>query len=82
MWSWLEAIYLCLLPDWARDRSPDRGHFHRRRFTLAHRAKRRLVRDLWLGSGCVMLLNPVLPFMLALGLATTFLAFTILDETD
>ena len=71
-----------LLPDWAMNRTPDETHFYRRCFTRRYRAKRRLVRDVWLGSGCDMLFCPVLPFMLALGLATTLLAFVILDETD
>jgi hypothetical protein len=69
------------LPDWALDSRPDYEHFHRRRFTPRYRAKKRLVRDLWIGAGCVMLINPVLPFILATGLATTFTAFVILDET-
>ena len=72
----------CLLPDWAWNRVPEEGHFYRRCFTRRYRAKKRVVRDVWLGSGCIMLLNPALPFMLALGLATTLLSFMILDETD
>ena len=72
----------CLLPDWTRNCAPDAGHFYRRRFTRRYRAKKRVVRDVWLGSGCVMLLIPVLPFMLALGLATILLSFVILDETN
>ena len=71
-----------LLPNWVWDGPPDETHYYRRCFTQRHRAKRRVVRDIWLGSGCVMLLYPVLSFMLALGLATTLLAFVILDETD
>ena len=71
-----------LLPDWARNCAPDETHFYRRCFTRRYKAKRRVVRDVWLGSGCMMLLYPVLPFILALGLATTLLAFIILDETD
>ncbi len=71
-----------LLPDWVWDCTPDEGHFYGRCFTPRYRAKRRVVRDVWLGSLCIMFLHPVLPFMLALGLATTLLAFVILDETD
>jgi len=82
MISRLRTLYETLMPHWARNRAPDGGHFYRRCFTRRYRAKRRIVRDVWLGSGCVMLLNPVLPFMLALGLATTLLAFAILDETE
>ena len=80
--SRLTALYRSILPRWTRDQTPDERHFYRRCFTRRYRAKRRIVRDVWLGTGCVMLLNPVLPFMLALGLATTFLSFVILDETE
>jgi hypothetical protein len=82
MISRLRTLHETLMPHWTRNRTPDYGHFYRRCFTRRYRAKRRIVRDVWLGSGCVMLLNPVLPFMLALGLATTLLAFAILDETE
>ena len=82
MTSRLTALYHFLLPRWTQNRTPDERHFYRRCFTRRYRKKKRIVRDIWLGAGCVMLLNPVLPFMLALGLATTFLAFVILDETD
>ena len=71
-----------LLPEWACNCEPDERHFYRRCFTRRYRAKRRVVRDVWLGSGCVMLLYPVLPFMLTVGLATILLSFVILDETD
>ncbi len=71
-----------LLPDWAWNCAPDERHFYRRCFTPKYRAKQRVVRDVWLGSVSMMLLYPVLPFMLALGLATTLLAFVILDETN
>ena len=77
--NWL-CVYF--LPEWTRDCAPDAGHFYRRRFTRRYQAKRRVVRDVWLGSGCIMLFTPVLPFMLALGLATILLSFVILDETN
>lgn len=46
-----------------------------------YRAKKNIVRSLWIASGLMMLSFPLLPFMAALGLLTTFIAFTILDET-
>ena len=70
-----------VLPDWALDARPDYQHFHRRRYTPRYRAKKRVVRDLWIGAGCVMLLHPVLAFVLTTALITTFVAFVILDET-
>ena len=77
--NWLSR---CLLPDWALNCDPDETHFYRRCFTRRHRAKRRVVRDVWLGTGCMMFLHPVLPFILTLGLATILLSFVVLDETD
>jgi len=56
-------------------------HPHLRRQTERYKRKKRLVRDLWLISGVVMLHLPV-NMILALALATTFLSFTILDETQ
>lgn len=51
-----------------------------RRNSVKYRKKRRIVRDLWLISGVLMLITPVgMNYVLALG--TTFLAFAILDET-
>lgn len=77
----LESLERRLLPEWTRDRRPDPDHPSRRRYTGKYRAKRRIVKSLWLGAGCVMLLNPVVPFLAVVGLSTTFLAFVILDET-
>ena len=51
-----------------------------RRYTRKYLKKRKLVKDIWITSGVIMLCIPInaLP-VLALG--TTFLAFMILDET-
>ncbi len=81
MYTLLESLERRLLPDWVWDRRPDPDHPSRRRFTGKYQAKRRIVKSLWLGAGCLMLVNPVLPFMAVVGLSTTFLAFVILDET-
>jgi hypothetical protein len=51
-----------------------------RRYTRKYRKKKKIVRDLWLVSGLLMLCVPV-TFMLAMALGTTLLAFVILDET-
>ncbi len=50
-----------------------------RRYTGRYRRKLRIVRDLWLISGCIMLTAPLAIPVLAL--STTFIAFMILDET-
>jgi len=72
----IEAI----IPDWASCAEP--AHCHGRRYTLKYRRKKGIVKSLWIVSGLSMLVIPILPFMAALGLFTTFLSFVILDETE
>ncbi len=55
-------------------------HPHWRRSTAAYRRKRRIVRDVWIGSGLAMLLLPF-KVLVPLLLFTTFISFAILDET-
>lgn len=51
-----------------------------RRKTPKYRKKQRIVRDIWIISGLLMLSTPVgMAYVLALG--TTFVSFMILDET-
>jgi hypothetical protein len=76
--SWLQRY---LLPDWSTDQSPDEDHPHRRRFTRRYRRKQRIVKNIWIGSGLLMLVNATPEAIIALGLGTTFLSFVILDET-
>jgi hypothetical protein len=60
---------------------PDKArHPTFRRYTRRYRKKRKIVRDIWIVSGLLMLCVP-LNFILALVLGTTFLAFMVLDET-
>lgn len=70
-----------LLPEYLRDTRPDPTSPHRRRFTRQYKRKQALVRKLWIGAGLVILLNPTLAMLLIVSLATTCLAFTVLDET-
>lgn len=60
---------------------PDPGDSHTRRYGRSYRIKRGWVKNLWLGSGLLMLCFPLLPVVLVLGLFTSFLSFAILDET-
>ncbi len=70
-------------------RFPNRLHPHRPPFlqrsehtkTARYRNKKRIVKGLWIASGLMMLSYPLLSFMVTLGLFTTFLSFTILDES-
>ena len=70
-----------LLPDCWSDCEPDACHPHRRRFTRRYRRKQQLVKSVWIGSGLLILTNPVIGVALAVGLATSFLSFMLLDET-
>lgn len=46
-----------------------------------YQRKKQLVKGIWFASAVMMLLFPVAHFMVTLGLFTTFLSFTILDES-
>lgn len=74
-------IHRCLMPAWTGDSTPDTEHPYRRRFTPAYRRKRRMVKNIWIGSGLVMIASGSTAATLGLMLATTFLSFMILDET-
>lgn len=76
--NWLHRF---VLPHWTRDRSPDRNHPHKRRFTPIYRRKKGIVKNLWIVSGLVMIALATPAVILALTLGTTFLSFVILDET-
>lgn len=78
---WLYQLARRLLPEWTQDTSPDRDHPHRRRFTASYRRKRAIVKNLWIGSGLVMIVEATPAFIFAVALGTTFMAFVILDET-
>jgi len=55
-------------------------HPHWRRYTRKYRRKKKIVRNIWVVSGLLMIGAP-LGVTAVLGLGTTFLAFIILDET-
>lgn len=70
-----------MLPDWANSQEPDHLHPHRRRFTARYRRKQGIVKNIWIASGILMIVQGSVALTLALVLGTTFLAFMILDET-
>jgi hypothetical protein len=78
---YLARIRRHLLPAWCQDCTPDRRHAHRRRYTIGYRRKRSLVKNCWICGGLLALVMPTLNLVLAIGLATTFLSFMLLDET-
>lgn len=62
---------------------PDPAHPHRRRYTLCYQRKKGIAKNLWIISGISMLISGAAPAIVAsLALATTFVTFCILDETD
>ena len=77
----IDWLYQHLMPDWVNDCSPDHEHPHRRRFTPAYRRKQGIVKNVWIGSGIVMIVTGSTALILGLGLGTVFLSFMILDET-
>ncbi len=60
---------------------PSQEDSHSRRYSDRYRLKRSWVKNLWIGSSLLMLCFPLMPFVLAVGLLTSFLSFAILDET-
>ncbi len=81
----MDLFYLwlrhCLLPSWFGALMPQRRHKLVTPQTRAYRLKKKIVKNVWLISGATMLMNPVLYIVLPLALFTTFLSFSILDET-
>lgn len=71
-----------MFPPGLRNGPPDPRHFHRRRLTRRYRAKQRIVKNVWIVAGCIMLCLPSLALILAGALFTTILSFLILDETN
>ena len=69
------------IPAWLRAGRRDLELAHARRLTPRYRAKQTIVRQFWMGASLVTLIQPVLPFAPIVGLFTTFVSFSILDET-
>ncbi len=70
------------MPLWLENKTPDKQHFHRRRYTAQYRQKQRIVKSLWFSVGLLAICWPVLHWLIGLGLLATFISFSILDETD
>ncbi|MEH6625359.1 MAG: hypothetical protein V7739_02865 [Motiliproteus sp.] len=81
MLSDLEMWLLLYWPERYERCQPDENHAYRRLFTKAYKAKKQIVKGLWIATGLLMIAYPLLPFMVTLGLFTTFLSFSILDES-
>jgi hypothetical protein len=60
----------------------DENHPHYRRFSKDYQKKRGIVKNFWIGASLIALIFPVLHVALSLMLITTFVSFSILDETE
>lgn len=78
----IDFYFLLFVPSWMQDRTPDESHFYRRFFTAKHRAKRSKAKWLWIGMLSLMACFPYPPVMVAMLLFTTFLTFSLLDESN
>ena len=66
--------------NWLWSLIPRNHACHQRRLTPSYQRKKAMVKNLWLGSGLIMLANPIPGLIVVGALLTTFLAFMILDE--
>lgn len=60
----------------------DDEHPHYRRFTKHYLKKRGLVKNCWIAAGLLALIFPLPHIAVTLTLLTTFVSFSILDETE
>jgi hypothetical protein len=82
MYRHLLAFLITLVsPVWMQDRTPDENHFYRRFFTKKHRAKRSKAKLLWIGVLLLILMFPYPPLIVSMLLFTTFLTFSMMDES-
>lgn len=65
---------------WMQNQTPDDKHFYRRGFTRQYLARKRRLKELWIGSGALALSFPVPAFLVILGLLCCFISFAFLDE--
>ncbi len=86
MW-WVILRFYCtllvrgFLPRESEIALPKEDDDHLRRYSRRYRVKKGWVKNLWIASSLLMICFPLAPFVLALGLFTSFLSFAILDET-
>lgn len=68
------------LLDWlCAGRADYRAHQIRRE-QVGYLARKRLCKNVWIGAGLLMLLNPLPGIVIGLALLATFISFSILDE--
>jgi len=81
MKPWLLSLVRWFLPSWRYDPRPDAAHFFRRTLCSTYQKKRAKVKVFWITAALFVMINPVLPLALVVGLFTTFLSFMYLDES-
>lgn len=67
---------------WMSNKTPDHQHFYRRGFTRQYLARKRHLKELWIGTGLLALTFPVPAFLVILGLLSCFISFAFLDESS
>ena len=82
MWQFWLILERLFLPAWRQNKFPDPNHPWRRTFTSGYRRKKEVVVWLWYGCTIGILLLSTIAWMVILLLLTTFISFSILDETD
>ena len=60
----------------------DLGHCHYRRLQKSYKKKQSLIKNFWIAAGLITLAFPFLAVAIILSIVTTFISFSILDETD
>lgn len=68
-----------LLP-WMKNKTPDEHHFYRRGFTPNYIAKKKKIKDLWIGGSVLALIYPVPAVLTMIALFCCFITFAFLDE--
>ncbi|TPE48445.1 hypothetical protein FJM67_13290 [Maribrevibacterium harenarium] len=82
----LQLLLIQIMPSWYQipllDETAAHRHAHFRRTTKTYRRKRKLVRNLWTGTGIFMVAFPSPPTLIGALLFSTCLSFAILDESE
>lgn len=60
----------------------DPNHHYYRRFTQRYKRKQSIVKSLWIAAGLTVAAFPLLHLLIFITMLTTFLSFSILDETE
>lgn len=57
-------------------------HHYYRRYTSRYKKKIAIVKNIWMTAGVTLAVFPYLPLFITLVMLTTFISFSVLDETE